>query len=201
MTPTKALKHLRAVDPALARVIARVGPYRLVPDVRRSHFAALARSIIYQQLSTKAATTIHGRVVTALGPGGMRAANVLAASDEVLRGAGLSAQKISYLRDLAARVADGRLPTAKLARLDDAEVTRVLVEVKGIGEWTAQMYLMFRLGRPDVLPTGDLGIQIAVQKVYGLRARATPTDVARIGATWAPYRSVATWYLWRSLEE
>jgi 3-methyladenine DNA glycosylase/8-oxoguanine DNA glycosylase len=201
MTPTKALKHLRAVDPALARVIARVGPYRLVPDVRRSHFAALARSIIYQQLSTKAATTIHGRVVTALGPGGMRAANVLAASDEVLRGAGLSAQKISYLRDLAARVADGRLPTAKLARLDDAEVTRVLVEVKGIGEWTAQMYLMFRLGRPDVLPTGDLGIQMAVQKVYGLRARATPTEVARIGATWAPYRSVATWYLWRSLEE
>jgi 3-methyladenine DNA glycosylase/8-oxoguanine DNA glycosylase len=196
-----ALKHLRTVDPALAAVITRVGPYRLVPEVRRSHFAALARSIIYQQLSTKAATTIHDRVVVALGPGGMRAANVLAATDPVLRGAGLSSQKISYLRDLAARVADGRLPTATLARLDDEAVTQALVEVKGIGEWTAQMYLMFRLGRPDVLPAGDLGIQIAVQQLYGLRARATPADVARIGARWAPYRSVATWYLWRSLEE
>jgi DNA-3-methyladenine glycosylase II len=198
---TRALQYLRRVDPILAKVIARIGPYRLTPEVRRSHFAALARSIVYQQLSTKAATTIHDRVVAALGPGGMRPGNVLAAPDAVLRGAGLSSQKLGYLRDLAARVDDGRLPAARLGRLDDAEVTRVLVEVKGIGVWTAQMYLMFRLGRPDVLPTGDLGIQSAVQRLYGLASRATPADVARIGAPWAPYRTVASWYLWRSLEE
>ncbi len=197
----KALKHLRAVDPALARVIARVGPFTLVPGTHRTHFAALARSIIYQQLSTKAATTIHGRVVAALGAGGMRAASVLRTPDATLRAAGLSAQKISYLRDLAARTEDGRLPVRTLGRLDDAEVTRVLTEVKGIGVWTAQMYLMFRLGRPDVLPTGDLGIQNGVQKVYGLKQRPAPADVERIGAKWAPYRSVASWYLWRSLEE
>jgi DNA-3-methyladenine glycosylase II len=195
-----ALTHLRRVDPVLAGIIDRVGPYRL--EVRRTgtHYDALVRSIVFQQLSGKAATTIHRRFL-ALYPGNRaRAELVLASSEDELRSAGLSRQKIGYLRDLLARVADRTLPLAHLGRLSDDAIIEHLVQVKGIGRWTVQMFLMFRLGRPDVLPELDLGVQNAIRYAYGLTSRPGPKDVLRIGAPWRPYASVAAWYLWRSLE-
>ena len=195
-----AVAHLKRVDPILAGLIARVGPCRL--DVRRTgtHYDALVRSIVYQQLSGKAAGTILRRFCE-LYPGNRpRAELVLATEEALLRGAGLSRQKMGYLRDLSARVADRSLPLAHLGRLDDDAIIEHLVQVKGIGRWTVQMFLMFRLGRPDVLPELDLGVQNAIQRAYGLKKRPTPKEVLRIGEPWRPYASVASWYLWRSLE-
>jgi DNA-3-methyladenine glycosylase II len=184
----------------LGAIIDRVGPCRLEVKGTGTHYDALVRSIVYQQLSGKAAGTIHRRLL-ALYPGGRaRAELVLGTSDERLRGAGLSRQKIGYLRDLSARVADRSLPLAHLGRLPDDAIIEHLVQVKGIGRWTAQMFLMFRLGRPDVLPELDLGVQNAIRLAYGLPSRPTPKDVLRIGAPWRPWASVASWYLWRSLE-
>jgi DNA-3-methyladenine glycosylase II len=195
-----ALAHLRRVDPVLAGIIDRVGPYRLETRRAGTHYDALVRSIVFQQLSGKAAGTIHRRFCE-LYPGCRpRAELVLATADEPLRRAGLSRQKVSYLRDLSARVADRSLPLAHLGRLPDEEIIDHLVQVKGIGRWTVQMFLMFRLGRPDVLPELDLGVQNAIQRAYGLKKRPTPKEVLRIGASWRPYASVASWYLWRSLE-
>ena len=195
-----ALAHLRRVDPVLGGIIERVGPCRLEARRAGTHYDALVRSIVFQQLSGKAAGTIHGRF-RALYPGKRpRPDLVLATSDELLRGAGLSRQKIGYLRDLSARVADRSLPLAHLGRLSDDAIIEHLVQVSGIGRWTVQMFLMFRLGRPDVLPELDLGVQNAIQRAYGLRRRPTPKDVQRIGAPWRPHASVASWYLWRSLE-
>jgi DNA-3-methyladenine glycosylase II len=199
-SPRLALAHLRRVDPVLGGIIDRVGPYRLEPRRTGTHYDALVRSIVFQQLSGKAAGTIHRRLCE-LYPGKRpRAERVLATSDELLRAAGLSRQKIGYLRDLSARVADRSLPLAHLGRLPDEEIIEHLVQVKGIGRWTVQMFLMFRLGRPDVLPELDLGVQNAIQRAYGLPKRPTPKDVLRIGEKWRPYASVASWYLWRSLE-
>jgi DNA-3-methyladenine glycosylase II len=183
-----AIAHLKRVDPVLGDVITRVGPCRL--EVRRTgtHYDALVRSIVYQQLSGKAAGTIP------------RAELVLATDETLMRGAGLSRQKMGYLRDLSARVADRSLPLAHLGRLHDDAIIEHLVQVKGIGRWTVQMFLMFRLGRPDVLPELDLGVQNAIQRAYGLKQRPTPKDVLRIGERWRPHASVASWYLWRSLE-
>ncbi len=165
-----------------------------------THYDALVRSIVFQQLSGKAASTILRRF-TELYPGKRpRAHQVLATDDALLRGAGLSRQKIGYLRDLSARVANRSLPLSHLGRLSDEAIIEHLVQVKGIGRWTVQMFLMFRLGRPDVLPDLDLGIQNAIQHAYGLKKRPTPKDVLRIGAPWRPYASMASWYLWRSLE-
>ncbi len=181
-------------------IIRRVGAYGLVPRRTGTHFEALVRSIVFQQLSGKAAGTIHGRFLD-LYPGRRpRAAHVLATNEATLRSAGLSRQKISYLLDLSARVADRSLPLAHLGRLPDDEIIDHLVQVKGIGRWTVQMFLMFRLGRPDVLPELDLGIQNAIQKAYGLAARPKPVDVLSIGEPWRPWASVASWYLWRSLD-
>jgi 3-methyladenine DNA glycosylase/8-oxoguanine DNA glycosylase len=155
---------------------------------------------VFQQLSGKAASTIHGRLC-AIYPGNRpRAEHVLTTEESALRAAGLSRQKIGYLRDLSARVADGSLPLAHLGRLSDDAIIEHLVQVKGIGRWTVQMFLMFRLGRPDVLPELDLGVQNAIQRAYGLKQRPTPKDVLRIGEKWRPYASTASWYLWRSLE-
>jgi DNA-3-methyladenine glycosylase II len=195
-----ALAHLRKVDPILGRIIARVGAYRLEPRRTGTHYDALVRSIVFQQLSGKAAATIHRRLCELYPKKNPRAESVLATSDELLRGAGLSRQKIGYLRDLATRVTDRSLPLAHLGRLPDDAIVEHLVQVKGIGRWTAQMFLMFRLGRPDVLPDLDLGIQTAIQRAYGLKKRPTPKDVLRIGEKWRPYASVASWYMWRSLE-
>jgi DNA-3-methyladenine glycosylase II len=195
-----ALAHLKRVDPVMARIIARVGPCRLEARRTGTHYDSLVRSIVFQQLSGKAAGTIHRRLC-ALYPGCRpRAELVLATGDEPLRGAGLSRQKIGYLRDLSARVADGSLPLAHLGRLPDDDIIEHLVQVKGIGRWTVQMFLMFRLGRPDVLPELDLGVQNAIQRAYGLEKRPTPKDVLRIGEPWHPFASIASWYLWRSLE-
>lgn len=195
-----ALAHLKRADPILAALIARVGPCRMEQRRTGTHYDALVRSIVYQQLSGKAAGTIHRRFCE-LYPGKRpRAVLVLGTDDARLRGAGLSRQKMGYLRDLSSRVAEGSLPLAHLGRLPDDTIIDHLVQVKGIGRWTAQMFLMFRLGRPDVLPELDLGIQNAIQRAYGLTTRPMPKDVLRIGASWRPYASVASWYLWRSLE-
>ena len=196
----RAIAHLIAVDPVLGDVIRRVGPFRLTRPSSGTHFDAVCRSIIYQQLSGKAAGTIHSRVMALYGGRPPLPAELASTSDEQLRAVGLSRQKLSYLKDLAGRVVAGELPIEMLHDLSDDAVIDALVRVKGVGRWTAQMFLMFRLGRPDVLPELDLGIQKAVQRVYGLRKRPMPPRVQKIGAVWAPYRTVASWYLWRSLE-
>ena len=184
----------------LGGIIERVGPCRLEARRAGTHYEALVRSIVFQQLSGKAARTIHDRFRALYPRGRPRAELVLATDDISLRGAGLSRQKIGYLRDLSARVTAQSLPLAHLGRLPDDAIIEHLVQVKGIGRWTVQMFLMFRLGRPDVLPELDLGVQNAIQRAYGLRKRPAPKDVLRIGEPWRPHASVASWYLWRSLE-
>ena len=199
-----ATRHLRAADPAMDRLIAAVGPCRLEIDGGGTTFAALTRSIVYQQLHGRAAATIHGRICVAAGGRAGRAPSAAAIArlpDEVLRGAGLSQSKLLALRDLAARAQDGRLPSmAQLQRMDDDAIIASLVAVRGIGRWSAQMLMMFRLGRPDILPVDDFG----VRKGFGVmkRAREMPTrdQLARHGRRWAPWRTVASWYLWRACE-
>ena len=195
----KALTHLRKVDPVLRDVIERVGPCKLRPYTDGSHFEFIARSIIYQQLSGKAAATIHGRVQTLCG-GTVTAGPLSGLPDDALRGAGLSRQKLGYLRDLSAHAADGSLDTAHFAEMPDEEITRQLTQVKGVGVWTAQMFLMFRLGRPDVLPVLDLGVRKGVQRAYRLRKLPDAKRVERIARPWAPYRTIGSWYMWRVLE-
>src|SRR5262249_15666900 len=151
-----------------------------------------------QQISTKAAASIHARLLLALGRRGMRPAALLALSDEELRGAGLSASKARSLRDLAEKVASRAVPLGRLADMDDEEVIECLLPVGGIGRWTAQMFLIFSLGRPDVLPVDDLGLRAGVQQVYGLPALPERAALAELAEPWRPYRSVATWYFWRS---
>jgi DNA-3-methyladenine glycosylase II len=194
------LLHLKRADPILARVIARVGPCRFRPRKGGTHFDALLRSIVYQQLSGKAARTILDRVLALYGGRYPRPAQLLETPDADLRAAGLSRQKLAYLRDLAAKVESGDVPLARVGRLPDEEVIAHLTRVNGIGRWTAQMFLMFRLGRPDVLPEFDLGIQNAIQRAYALAERPGPADVLRIGESWRPHATIACWYLWRSLE-
>ncbi len=191
----KAIAHLRR-DPAMARVIAKVGPFRATLREGGTHFHAILRAIVYQQLSGKAAATIHGRVEAVYGGRGPRPEELLATDDATLRAAGLSRQKLGYLRDLAAKAH----LVDDVDALSDDEIIARLTQVKGVGVWSAQMFLMFRLGRPDVIAAGDLGIQKAVQKAYRLRTRPTPTRVLAIGHKWRPYATTACWYLWRSLE-
>jgi DNA-3-methyladenine glycosylase II len=195
----KASRHLRRVDPVLARVMDGVGPYRPADRTSGSHFGALIRAIVYQQLSGKAAGTIHARFLALYPSGEPTAADIIATTDEQLRGVGLSRQKIGYLRDLSERVHRESLPLDHVETLEDTQLIEHLVQVKGIGRWTAQMFLMFKLGRPDVLPDLDLGIQNAIKRAYRKR-KVAPKDVLRIGAKWSPYSSVACWYLWRSLD-
>lgn len=195
----KARVHLRRVDPVLARVIDAVGPYRPADRTAGTHFGALIRAIVFQQLSGKAAATIHNRFLALFPNGEPTAQLLLDMPDERLRGVGLSRQKIGYLRDLAARVHSGNLPLDHVDTMSDEDLIAHLVQVKGIGKWTAQMFLMFKLGRPNVLPDLDLGIQNAIKRAYGKR-KCLPKDVQRIGSKWSPYSSVACWYLWRSLD-
>ncbi len=194
----KAINHLKKADPVLGAIIARVGPYRI--KYREPVFETLVRSIIFQQLSGKAAATIYNRVAAATGepiaPDG-----ILGLGAERMRALGLSRQKIAYITDLAERTASGEIDFAACVGWDDAEVLRRFTAVKGIGVWTVQMFLMFALRRPDVLPTGDLGLRAAAREAYGYDEAPPPKELERIGAAWAPYRSVASWYLWRSLEE
>jgi DNA-3-methyladenine glycosylase II len=195
----KALAHLRKADPILREVIEQVGPCRLQPMTNGSHFEFIARAIIYQQLSTKAAATIHGRVQALCG-GSLTSGPLMALPDAALRGAGLSRQKLGYLRDLAAHAANGTLDTPHFPDLPDEEITRQLVQVKGIGVWTAQMFLIFRLGRPDVLPVLDLGVRKGVQRAYRLRKLPDAKRIEKIAKAWTPYRSIGSWYMWRVLE-
>jgi DNA-3-methyladenine glycosylase II len=196
----RAVTHLKRADPRLAAVIERVGPCRFAARAEGTHFEAVARAIVFQQLSGKAAGTIHKRFHGLFGDRAPEPGELLAVPDEDLRAVGLSRQKIGYLRDLAERVASGDVPLEHIETLDDEAAIAALTRVKGVGRWTAQMFLMFRLGRPDVLPELDLGVQKGIQRAYGRRALPTPKDVLRIGTPWAPWRSVASWYLWRSLE-
>jgi len=202
-TPAKAVAHLKAADPALAEIIDIVGPFRMELKVSRSLFGALAEAIVYQQLSNKAAATIYGRV-EALFPrakAGFTPRHILATADEKLRGCGLSRAKVLAVQDLARRVASGELPTLEAARdLEDAELVERLVKVRGIGRWSAEMFLMFRLGRPDVLPLDDYSLRKAYAKAFGKRALPSPKALEKAGEKWRPYRTVASWYLWRALE-
>lgn len=163
-------------------------------------FGALVRTITAQQISTRAAATIHGRLI-ALMPAGAEPQALLALTDDQLRQAGLSRQKTMYVRDLAAKAASGELPLHTLHELSDEDVVEAIIKVKGLGRWSAEMFLMFRLRRPDVLPVDDLGIVTAIQRLYGLRKRPKPDRIRKIGEAWRPYRTVACWYLWRSLEK
>jgi DNA-3-methyladenine glycosylase II len=196
---SRATRHLRRVDPVLAGIMRQVGPCLYSVRRHESPFAALARAVVYQQLAGAAAATIHRRVLAAVGGGEPRPEDVLRTSDEALRAAGLSRQKLSYLRDLAQKAQDG-LPLERLARLSDERVIQALVGVKGIGRWTAEMFLMFRLGRLDVLPVDDYGIRKAMQRAYRWRSLPKPERMRRAAEPWRPFRSVACWYLWRSLD-
>ncbi|HMA19150.1 MAG TPA: DNA-3-methyladenine glycosylase, partial [Gemmatimonadaceae bacterium] len=196
----KALAHLRSVDPVMGKVIDAVGRCTLAPRTEWTHFDSILRSIVYQQLSGKAASTIHGRVLTLIGDGAEAPRRIVATSHEAFRAAGLSNAKARYVRNLAEHVLDGSLPVESLHELSDEEIITALTQVKGIGKWSAQMFLMFRLGRPDVLPELDLGVQKGIQRAYRLRKLPTPAQVLRRGTKWAPYRTVAAWYMWRVLE-
>jgi DNA-3-methyladenine glycosylase II len=195
-----ARRHLMRRDPVLGSAIKRIGPCLMADRQRKDHLSALVGSIVSQQLSTKAAATIFGRFL-ALFPGEHipNAAAIAAQSDAALRGVGLSGQKVSYLRDLSARIMDGRLVLDDIEVVPDEDVIERLTAVKGFGRWTAEMFLMFRLHRPDVLPAGDLGIVVAIQRLYRLRKRPDAKRVLKIGEAWRPYRSVASWYLWQTL--
>lgn len=196
----KAVSHLRRVDPVMAGVIERVGTCRFRVSDGGSHFDAVARSIVYQQLSGSAAATIHSRLIALYGDATPAPALLLAMPDELLRSAGLSRQKISYLRDLAERVESGDVPLDSIHDLDDDAVIEALTRIKGVGRWTAQMFLMFRLGRPDILPELDLGVRKAIQLAYRTRGLPSTERVHKIGKCWAPYRTIASWYLWESID-
>jgi len=196
-------EHLRSVDQVLRRLIDERGPIDPNSDRRASRpdpYEALARAIVGQQLSTKAARSIWDRLVENLGGAFPPPADLLAADPERIRGAGISRPKVGFLRDLAERVEDGRLDLAGLVELADEDVVAALTEIKGIGRWTAEMFLIFHLGRPDVISTGDLGIRRAVQIAYGLDDLPGPTDLERIADPWRPHRTLACLYLWRSLD-
>ena len=192
-----AIGHLKLTDPVMAVIVSEVGPLRI--RINRRRFQALARAIIFQQLAGAAAAAIYLRFVK-LFPGRSfpTPAQVLAASDAELRGAGLSRQKTLYLRDLAAHVANKSLNFHRFASMSDDEVIQELIRVKGIGRWTAEMFLIFNLGRPDVLPLDDLGLRSAVRKAYALKVLPAKKELEQIGESWRPYRSAASWYLWQS---
>ena len=194
----RARRMLARKDPVIGGLMRKHGACGLADAQHADPFHALLRAIVSQQLSTKAAATIAARFDGLYG-GPPTPAQVIATSDEQLRAVGFSTQKIGYVRDLCRRINDGALPLAALDAMSDEEVIEVLTQVKGIGRWTAEMFLMFRLHRPDVLPVGDLGIVKAVQKAYGLRKIPTAERLTRIGEAWRPYRSIACWYLWASL--
>jgi DNA-3-methyladenine glycosylase II len=196
----RARRLLLRRDPVIGALIRKHGSCGLAAAQRTDHFSALVRAITGQQLSTKAAATIYSRLITLM-PGGRPTAAALAGvSDEQLRTVGMSRQKAAYFRDLCEKVMSGALALDALETMSDDEVIAALTDVKGIGRWSAEMFLIFRLHRPDVLPVGDLGIVNAVKNVYGLRKQPTPDRIRKIGEVWRPYRSVASWYLWRSLD-
>ncbi len=194
-----ALRHLKR-DPHLAPLIARHGKPTFNPEPNA--FRALAEAIIYQQLSGKAAATILARFID-LFPGRRfpTPGHLLTVPAGKLRAAGLSTQKAAYLLDLATKFCDGTIRPRKFPKMSDDEIAEHLIQVKGIGQWTADMYLMFALNRPDVLPVGDLGVRSGFKKLYHLRAEPTPAKMIALAEPWRPFRSVASWYMWRVLED
>ncbi len=200
--PATAVEHLRASDASLARVIDAVGPFRLQLIEASSIFAALAQAIVYQQLTGKAAATIFARFCALFPSADPTAEQVLAASEEELRGAGLSRSKLLSLRDLAGRTVSGEIPTlAEIRRMEDEAIIERLTQVRGIGRWTAEMLLIFRLGRPDVLPADDYGIRKGFALAFGQAELPARKEVETYGVRWKPYRTVASWYLWRLVEQ
>lgn len=194
----KAIVYLQEADSVIGGLIAKVGPYRI--RYLEPSFDTLAKSIVYQQLSGKAAATIFGRLRDAVDGEELTPAAVLRLTPLNMRTLGLSRQKISYIRDIAAHAQSGEVEFELLRSLPDDEVIRILTSLRGVGVWTVHMFLIFALRRRDVLPSGDLGIRAAVRKVYSLAQTPTPSEVEEIGARWRPYRTLASWYLWRSLE-
>ena len=193
----KAVKHLKKSDLVLRAIIERVGPCRM--EFGEPEFCTVAEAIVYQQLNGKAAATIFKRFADLAGDP-LTPEGILKLSDEQLRSVGLSKQKSSYLKDLATKTADGLLNFTRLPEMTDEEVIEHLTQVKGVGVWTAHMFLMFSLQRPNVLPTGDYGVQMAIKKHYRKRKLPKPKDMEKIARAWEPYRSVACWYMWRSLD-
>jgi len=196
-TMRKAVIHLKKSDPVLRSIIERVGPCRM--EFGPAEFSSLAEAIVYQQLNGKAAVTIFQRFAELAGEP-ITPEGILKLGDQQLRAVGLSKQKSAYLKDLAARTAAGLLDFSKLADMSDEEVIQHLTQVKGVGVWTAHMFLIFSLRRPNVLPTGDYGVQMAVKKHYRKRKLPKPLEMEKIARAWEPYRSIACWYMWRSLD-
>ena len=195
----EAVAHLQQADPVMGHIIARCGPCTLKPH-RLELLVMLCRSIVYQQLSGKAAGTIMMRFLGLYAPAPLTPEALLHTTDDTLRGIGLSRQKIAYLKDLATKVQEGTLQLARLPMHSDAEVMHQLMGIKGIGRWTAEMFLIFALGRLDVFPVDDLGIRKAMQRAYGYKRLPAPVTMHRHARKWIPYRTIATWYLWRSLD-
>jgi DNA-3-methyladenine glycosylase II len=193
----KAVNHLKKSDPVMRGIVERVGPCRM--EFSEPVFHSLAEAIVYQQLNGKAAETIFKRF-TALSGDPVIPAGIVKLTDAQMRSVGLSKQKSSYLRDMAERAVRGELDFTRLPEMTDEEVIKHLTQVKGIGVWTAHMFLMFTLKRQNVLPTGDLGVQMAIKKHYNKRKLPKPLEMEKIAKAWEPYRSIACWYLWRSLD-
>jgi DNA-3-methyladenine glycosylase II len=193
----KAINHLKKSDPVMRGIIERVGPCRM--EFSEPVFHSLAEAIVYQQLNGKAAETIFKRF-TALSGDPVIPAGIVKLTDAQMRSVGLSKQKSSYLRDMAERAVRGELEFGRLPTMPDEEVIKHLTQVKGVGVWTAHMFLMFTLKRPNVLPTGDFGVQMAIKRHYNKRKLPKPLQMEKIAKAWEPYRSIACWYLWRSLD-
>ena len=196
-SPEAALAHLRAADPVLAGIIDRVGAYAV--QYHEPTFRALVRSIVFQQLHGKAARAIFDRLQQKAG-GEVTPESILKLRSAQMRALGLSKQKLAYIRDLAHKTLDGIVEFEKFPQMTDEQVIAELIQVKGIGEWTAHMFLMFALRRPNILPTGDFGVRSAMRKAYGMKVMPKPRTMLRIAKGWHPYRSVASWYMWRSLD-
>ncbi|MFL6215895.1 MAG: DNA-3-methyladenine glycosylase family protein [Blastocatellia bacterium] len=199
--PQLATAHLSRADAQLAWLIEAAGPFQMAIRTMHSPFEALARNIVYQQLNGTAAAAIHARVLALAARRRLRPEDVLEASDEALRAAGLSRNKLDALRDLAAKTLDGTVPSlARLKRMNDEEIVERLTRVRGIGRWTVEMLLMSRLGRPDVLPVGDFGVRKGFSILYRREVLPTPKELTAYAERWRPYRTVASWYMWRAVE-
>ena len=193
----KAILHLKKSDPVLREIIERIGPCRM--EYGPPEFHSLAEAIVYQQLNGRAALTIFNRFAELAG-NPLTPAGIMKLTDQQMRSVGLSKQKSSYLRDMAERAIKGELDFSKLHTMSDQDVIKHLTQVKGVGVWTAQMFLMFTLKRPNVLPTGDFGVQMAIKRLYSKRKMPKPLHMEKIARAWEPYRSIACWYLWRSID-
>ncbi len=194
----RAIQHLKKADPVLGAIMERVGPFKI--QYREPVFQTLVRSIVYQQLNGKAALTIYNRLAEAAKAEPLTPESILKLRPQRMRALGLSKQKLTYIRELARLTKAGEVNFETCATLEDAHVIEHLTKVKGVGVWTVHMFLIFALRRPNILPTGDLGVRAAMKKAYGLPEMPKPAEMERIAASWHPYCSVASWYLWRSLE-